>query len=240
MKTWLRLIGAGAFLLLLPALWGLGPNKTLPGTWKGSFEFDGKPVALTFRFALSGDLVTGAVEGLPTSPAEIHEGKLENDAVSFWVNTDYQGQPYKLLYKGTLSSAGDQIAFRMTTDDGSWGTELTATRSADETSPAAAADLSGDWTGAFEFNGGRVSLKLHLKSVAGVITGTIEGLPTTPTEIHEGKQDGDTFSFWVNTDYQGQTYKLVYKGTISAGQIRLSLGTDDGSWATQLTATKST
>ena len=51
------------------------------------------------------------------------------------------------------------------------------------------------------------------------MTGTVEGLPTTPAEIHDGKVYGDTVTFWVNTDYQGQTYKLVYKGKIAAGQI---------------------
>ena len=55
-------------------------------------------------------------------------------------------------------------------------------------------------------------LTIHLTSSAGVVTGTVEGLPTTPAEIHEGKLDGDTVSFWLNTDYQGQTYKLTLQG----------------------------
>jgi hypothetical protein len=70
------------------------------------------------------------------------------------------------------------------------------------------------------------------------VTGTVEGLPTTPAEIHEGKFDGDTVSFWVSTDYQGQTYKLVYKGKVAASQIAFTLGVEDGSWSTQMTAAK--
>jgi hypothetical protein len=45
-------------------------------------------------------------------------------------------------------------------------------------------------------------------------------------------------TFWVNTDYQGQTYKVVYKGKISAAQIAFTFGTDDGSWGTEMTVTK--
>jgi hypothetical protein len=45
-------------------------------------------------------------------------------------------------------------------------------------------------------------------------------------------------TFWGNTDYQGQTYKLIYTGKIAAGQIAFTFGTDDGSWSTQLTAMK--
>ena len=105
--------------------------------------------------------------------------------------------------------------------------------------PAAnAADASGTWKGAFDFQGSNVPLTFHFTVANGAITGTVEGLPTTPAEIHEGKLDGDTVSFWVNTDYQGQTYKLVYKGKASAGQIAFTFGTDDGSWSTDMTATK--
>ena len=103
---------------------------------------------------------------------------------------------------------------------------------------ANAADASGTWKGAFDFEGSNVPLTFHFTVANGAIRGTVEGLPTTPAEIHEGKLDGDTVSFWVNTDYQGQTYKLVYKGKISAGQIAFTFGTDDGSWGTEMTATK--
>ena len=79
-------------------------------------------------------------------------------------------------------------------------------------------------------------LTFHLTVAGSAVTGTVEGLPTTPAEIHDGKVDGDTVTFWVNTDYEGQTYKLVYKGKISEGQIDFSFGTDDGSWGATLTA----
>jgi len=79
-----------------------------------------------------------------------------------------------------------------------------------------------------------------LTTADGALMGTVEGLPTTPAEIHDGKVDGDTVTFWVSTDYQGQTYKLMCTGKVSVGQISLSVTTDDGSWATQLTATKGT
>ena len=101
-----------------------------------------------------------------------------------------------------------------------------------------AADLSGSYKGAFDFQGSSVPLTINLKIEGGAVTGTVEGLPTTPAEIHEGTLAGDTVNFWVNTDYQGQTYKLVYKGKIAADHINFDFGTEDGSWGTELTATK--
>jgi len=176
------------------------------------------------------------VEGLPTTPAEIHDGKVEGDTVTFWVNTDYEGTAYKLVYKGKVTVDG--IKFTFGTDDGSWGAQMTVARSA-ETAPAPAGlDVTGTWKGNFDFQGTSMPLAIHLTSSAGVVTGTVEGLPTTPAEIHEGKLDGDTVSFWLNTDYQGQKYKLICKGKVSDGQIAFALALEDGSWSTDMVTTK--
>ncbi|MGH9599407.1 MAG: hypothetical protein ACRD27_06050 [Terracidiphilus sp.] len=206
----------------------------LPGTWKGAFEFNGESMPLTLHLGVAGNAVTGTVEGLPTTPAEIHDGKLDGDTVSFWLNTDYQGTTYKLVFTG--KAAADQIAFTFGTDDGSWSAPLIVTRGAAQ---PAAPDVTGTWKGAFDFNGGSVPLTFHLASAAGAVTGTVEGLPTTPAEIHDGKIDGGTLTFWLTTDYQGEQYKLLYTGKIAAGQIVFSFGTDDGSWSANLTAMKS-
>jgi hypothetical protein len=60
-----------------------------------------------------------------------------------------------------------------------------------------------------------------------------------PSELHDGKIEGDTVSFWMTTDYEGTTYTIVYKGKIMPGQIDFDFGTADQSWGAQLTAKKS-
>lgn len=234
MKNVLRLFGLVAFLAFLPSAHATDAT----GTWKGAFDFQGTSVPLTFHLTTAAGIVTGTVEGLPTTPAEIHEGKVDGDTITFWVNTDYEGTTYKLVYKGKISQG--QIDFSFGTDDGSWGATLAAKNS---DLPVAAVkpsvpDVTGSWKGAFDFQGTSIPLTFHLTAAAGVVTGTVEGLPTTPAEIQDGKIDGDTVSFSVNTDYEGQTYKLVYKGKISADGIKFTFGTDDGSWGTELTVTK--
>jgi len=83
-----------------------------------------------------------------------------------------------------------------------------------------------------------VPLTFHLKAEAGVLTGTVEGLPSGVTEIKEGKLDGDSISFSVMTEYQGSPVKLVYKGKLAAGEIKFVFGTEDGSWGTEMSAAK--
>jgi len=238
MKGLLQAAGLIAVLVAIPA----ARAADATGTWKGSFDFEGTSMPLVFHLTVASGAVTGTVEGLPTTPTEIHDGKVNGDTVSFWLNSDYQGQTYRLVYTGKISPAGDEIAFNFGTDDGSWSAQMTAAKSTDAGPAGAAAsaqaDVTGTWKGAFDFNGGSVPLVLHLTSASGAVTGTVEGLPTTPAEIHDGKVDGDTVTFWLNTDYQGTTYKVVYKGKIAGGQIVFTLGTDDGSWSAQMTAEK--
>lgn len=237
MRKGLWVAGLAAVLSLLPAAYAADAN----GTWKGAFDFEGSSVPLTFHLTVANGAVTGSIEGLPTTPAEIHDGKVDGDTVTFWINTDYQGQTYKLVYTGKMAAAGDEITFTFGTDDGSWSAQLTAAKSTDAIPAVApsAVDVNGTWKGTFAYNGTPVVLTIHLTDTAGAVTGSVEGLPTTPTEIHDGKLAGDTLTFWVNTDYEGQTYKLVYTGKVSAGQIVFTMGTEDGSWSTELTAMKS-
>jgi len=236
MKWVLRLFGILAFISLLPG----AKAADVSGTWKGTFDFEGSSVPVTINLKIDGTKVTGTVEGLPTTPTEIHDGALTGDTVSFWVNTDYEGQTYKLVYKGKI--AADQISFDFGTEDGSWSSPLTVKKSEDTAAAAAPApaapDVTGDWKGTFDLNGTPTELKFHLKSSGNTVTGTMERAGTPPVELHEGKIDGDTVNFWITTDYEGETYTIVYKGKITSGQIAFDFGTADQSWGAQMIAKK--
>jgi hypothetical protein len=253
-------------LTILPGAQG----ADLTGTWKGAFDFQGKNVPLTFHLTEAGGAVTGNVEGLPTTPADIHEGRIEGDKLTFWASSDYQGQTYKLVFTGQVAGATNEISFTLGTDDGSWSAGLTARKSTDTgvsspdptkpdvtgpdpTMPAAAGpnpsgpdpagtDVTGTWKGSFDLEEAKVPVTLHLTSTGGVVTGTIEGMmegsAEKPVEIQDGKLAGTTLTFWIDTEYQGETYKIVYKGTLADGKIQLGFGTEDGSWSNELTVTK--
>lgn len=230
MKAWLKVLGLAVIFVMATG----ARAADLSGTWKGAFDFQGSSMPTTLNLKVAENTVTGTVEGLPNSPADIHEGKTEGDDVTFWVNTEYQGQPYKLVYKGKVT--GDQIAFEFGTEDGSWGTTLTVKKEgADEPK---ALDVTGAWKGNFDFNGTAVPLTFNLAATGGTVTGNVEGLGPAPTEIHDGKLEGNLVTFWLNTDYQGQTYALSYKGTVSGDQIDFAFGTADGSWGAEVTVKK--
>ncbi len=119
-RTWIV-----ASLLLL--LTGLLSAADVTGTWKGSFDYNGTAVPLTFDMKADGAALTGTVSGLPTPKVDIKDGKVDGDALSFWVGIEFQGNPIKLVVKGKVS--GDEIKFNIGTEGGEWGTELTAKKS---------------------------------------------------------------------------------------------------------------
>jgi hypothetical protein len=106
----------------------------------------------------------------------------------------------------------------------------------------AAADAAGTWKGSFDLNGATVSLTFNLKASDTGVSGTIDidGLPNKPSEIKDGKVDGDSITFWSMTEYEGNPIKLVYKGKIAADQITFTMGTEDGSWSTDVVAKRRT
>jgi hypothetical protein len=98
----------------------------------------------------------------------------------------------------------------------------------------AAADINGKWKGPMQ--AGDRELTFDLKADGARLTGTVSGLVDKALEIKDGKVEGDTVSFWVMSEYQGQPVKLVYKGQASANEIRFNMGTEDGSWGTEIAA----
>jgi hypothetical protein len=124
MSTMRRIFAITGLLFMLV---GLLSAADVSGQWKGSFDFNGTPVPLTFDMKQAESTVTGTISGLPTAKTEIKDGKLEGENLSFWVGIDYQGNPVKLVVKGKL--AGDEIKFSIGTEDGAWSTELTAKKS---------------------------------------------------------------------------------------------------------------
>ena len=95
---------------------------------------------------------------------------------------------------------------------------------------AFAADVTGTWKGQFDFSGTAVPLTFELKGSGETLTGTITGLPSGVSEIKDGKIQGGVVTFSAMTEYQGSPIKLVYRGEVAGDEIKLTMGTEDGSW----------
>lgn len=101
--------------------------------------------------------------------------------------------------------------------------------------PVFAADATGTWKGSFDTPDGSHELTFKLKADGGALTGTVIGLREKDVAVDEGKVQGSTITFSAMSEWEGNPIKLVYKGEVGADEIKLTMGTDDGSWSTDLT-----
>lgn len=107
---------------------------------------------------------------------------------------------------------------------------------------AFAADVSGKWVAEMPGRGGGnpMQITFDLKADGNTLTGTV-GSPQGQTAITDGKIDGDTITFSVTREMQGNTIKQNYTGKVSGDEIKFSVVREGGQGqAREFTAKRST
>lgn len=93
-------------LLLLAVTPLLAADVT--GTWTASFDTQIGVQNYTYTFKVEDGKLTGTAKS-QFAETQITEGAVKGDQVTFVENLDFQGQPLRIVYKGTIS--GDEIKF---------------------------------------------------------------------------------------------------------------------------------
>lgn len=90
-----------------------------------------------------------------------------------------------------------------------------------------AADATGKWTFEQQGRNGAQTVTLDLKADGGSLTGTVTGGMgrggAEPMAISDGKVDGDTISFKVVREFNGNQFVISYKGTVQGDTIKLDV-----------------
>jgi hypothetical protein len=93
---------------------------------------------------------------------------------------------------------------------------------------AMAADVTGKWTAQMPGRGGQTrEATFNFKVDGNTLTGTVSG-PQGDMEISDGKIDGDTISFSQTMEFNGNTMKILYKGTVSGDSINFTRTREGG------------
>jgi len=104
---------------------------------------------------------------------------------------------------------------------------------------ALAGDISGKWTGDMPGRGGDTTpTTFTFKVDGGKLTGTMTG-PQGDIPLQEGKVTGDQVSFSTTLDFGGNSVKLLYKGTVSADQIKMTREREGGGTPREFTIKRS-
>jgi len=86
---------------------------------------------------------------------------------------------------------------------------------------AAAADISGKWTGDVPGRGGTQPNTFTFKVSGAKLEGSVAN-QRGDSPIAEGKVDGDNISFVQNLDFGGNSVKISYKGVVKGDTIELT------------------
>jgi autotransporter translocation and assembly factor TamB len=111
-------------LVLFGCLTSLLLAADVTGKWAAQSE---NGPSWIFNLKSEGSKVTGTIQGNDGKDRPVNEGKLEGSGISFSVDSEWQGNPITLVFKGKVS--GDEMQLRVDTKDGAWGTDLVAKRS---------------------------------------------------------------------------------------------------------------
>ena len=121
----MRILRFAFGLILFGCLTSLLCGADVTGKWAAHSE-DGPSWA--FNLKSDGGKVTGTMQSSDGKDRPINEGKLDGIDISFSVDSEWQGNPITLVFKGKVS--GDEMRLRVDTKDGDWGTDLVAKRAA--------------------------------------------------------------------------------------------------------------
>ena len=86
------------------------------GKWSADFQGpNGNTMHSTMNLKADGDKLTGSVQGFG-GEADISDGKVDGNNISFSVTREVNGNQFKMNYKGTVE--GDVIHFTVTREGG--------------------------------------------------------------------------------------------------------------------------
>jgi hypothetical protein len=113
-----------------------------------------------------------------------------------------------------------------------------------------AADVSGKWTYEQPGRGGGPGrpVTITLKQDGAKLTGSVPGFgrgggdPPPPSEIMDGKVDGNNVSFSVKREMNGNTMVTKYEGTVDGDNLKLKItrDTQNGPQTNEVTAKRGT
>lgn len=100
----------------------------LAGKWKANIETPNGAIESTFVFKVDGAKLTGTVTSEMMGESQISEGKVDGENVTFAVVRDFEGNQFRINYKGKIS--GDEIKFSIQVPNMDQSFEFTAKRMA--------------------------------------------------------------------------------------------------------------
>jgi hypothetical protein len=100
---------------------------------------------------------------------------------------------------------------------------------------ASAADINGTWKATAEGPNGTIERTFVFKAEGSKLTGETTSSMMGKSTIMDGKVDGDSLSFNITVNFQGNEMKVNYKGKVTGDEIKLTAESADGGFTIEWT-----
>jgi hypothetical protein len=94
------------------------------GKWTAEVQGRNGPRTVTFTLKQDGSKLTGEMQGMGPEPAQISDGKVSGDNISFTVKREFNGNEMKINYTGKVE--GDSLKMKSQREGGDRTQEFTA------------------------------------------------------------------------------------------------------------------
>jgi len=191
------------------------------GTWKSEFDSQIGNQKYTLAFKQDGTNLTGKASseaGDQKREAELKEGKVVGDTISFVELLTIQDNEVRITYTGKLATNVNEINF--TREVGEIAKEeIVAKREPASTAVVVKADITGEWQAQFDTQRGLQKYAFTFKQDGSKVTGKAN-VETEDrkreSDLKDGKIEGDTVSFAEPLSIQGNDINITFTGKLSA------------------------
>ena len=212
---------------------GASSSSGATGNWKYDLTLDGGTVLnLVLNLKQEGDKVTGKVI-VSDFEADITEGKVAGDAISFKIPVDRDDMKFTSKYNGTL--AGDSIKGKIHSDFGGQDHDYDWNASREKAVASSTASTSANAAGTWKWvlvtpEGDSHDLSLRLKQEGDKLSGVVI-LGENEVPISEGLIKDNEVTLKVTREQDGKTQISKFKGILEGDSIK---GKIDSDWSGEM------
>ena len=190
------------------------------GTWKSEFDSQIGAQKYTFTFKQDGTNLTGKANSEIADQkheADLNEGKVDGDAISFVELLNFQGNDIRITYTGKVTTGDNEIKF--TREVGEFAKEEIVAKRELAAAAAVGVNISGEWQAQFDTQRGLQKYTFTFKQDGASVTGKANVEMTDQkreAEVKNGKVEGDIVTFTETLNIQGNDVNITYTGKLSA------------------------
>ena len=190
------------------------------GTWKSEFDSQIGTQKYTFTFKQDGTNLTGKASseaGERKREAELKEGRVDGDAISFVELLTIQDNEVRITYTGKLATNVNEINF--TREVGEFAKEEIVAKREPAPATVVKADITGEWQAQFDTQRGLQKYTFTFKQNGSKVTGKANvemEERKREVELKDGKVEGGVVSFNEPLSIQGNDMNITFTGKLSA------------------------